>query len=97
MITHKWQKVYCAGVNTLEEYSLCVATALHSRVMEILLAHECKLAFGLYCTMRDGTEIGKGKHFWLPKSVRGTDFGRGTEIFITGSMQVNSLINLQLR
>ena len=29
------------------------------------------------------TEIGKGDHFWLPKSVRGNRFWRGTEIFVT--------------
>ena len=25
--------------------------------------------------MHEETEIGKGDHFWLPKSVQGTDFG----------------------
>ena len=31
-----------------------------------------------------GTEIVKGDHFWLPKLVRGTGCGGGTEIFIIG-------------
>ena len=32
----------------------------------------------------EGLKLAKGDHFWLPKSVQGTGFDRGTEMFVTG-------------